>query len=178
MKTISAFILFLSVFGFSITASAATPSHNTLQHACETRADYFAINSINYRAEDEKPGLEDTLFFHSEGQGKAHNRHKVTDCQVAGMDLQLVQVFLNTPDDSGAVCATSNWAVFQLKADDKVISEFVNGCSMEIHLFTNRHTMHMCKSSFDHTECKTILWKDIANTEFQPLRVGLLGNWL
>ncbi|MDJ0612692.1 MAG: hypothetical protein QNJ29_03385 [Rhizobiaceae bacterium] len=178
MKIISAFIFLLTGFLGFTAQSAATVPHNTLQHTCETRADYFAINSINYRSEDPDPTKNDTLFFHSEGRLETDGSHSVVDCQVAGMDLKLVQVFLHKPDNSGAVCATSNWSVFQLTADGKVISEFVNGCSTEIHVFTNRHTIHVCKSSFDHTECKTVLWQDIADAGFQPLRIGLLGNWL
>jgi len=160
-----------------ITAREA-PANNSVQYSCETSANFFAMNSLDYRASNGHLPQKDGLFFNSSQKEKAEALIPVTDCVVANTELTLNRVFLNMPDDSGNLCATLDWAVFQITANDEVISEFISGCSDEIHVFTTKFNLHVCKSDLNNTLCKSLSWKEIQNGNFSPIRIGLLGDWL
>ncbi len=179
-KTVAA--LASLVASTSLYTSAASevkkPAISYVQYACEQEASFFSVNSLDYRADNQTLPASKNLFLNSSHKEKQIEHIRVSECMAGDKLLSLTRVYLNKPDDSGSPCATLDWAVFQLKADDKVISEFISGCSLDIHVFTNEFNLNVCKSDFNYTVCKTTPWRDINKENFKPIRVGLFGDWL
>jgi len=162
-----------------ITGNAAnqTPATNYVQYACEESAHFFSVNSLDYRSEN-NPSTTEGLFLNATQKDKPEDALNITQCAVADQPLTLSRVFLNIPNNSGNLCATLDWGAFQIRAGETVVSEFISGCSFEIHVFTNQFNLHVCKSDFNETSCKTLAWQDLKDADFSPIRIGLLGNWL
>jgi len=171
-----AFAVLLS--GAPIAQASETAAANALHYSCEGSANYFSVNSLDYMTDNEPLRQKDGLFFNSSRNDKPQAPSLVADCQVADHKMSLARVFLNVPDLSGKPCATLDWAVFQIKANDKLISEFISGCSDEIHFFTTRFNIHICKSDFNQTVCRSLPWQKVGKGNFTPIRIGLFGEWL
>lgn len=164
--------------GLSVQAIAQKPATSYVHYSCEPDAHFFSVNSIDYRVSEGSPPQSENFFLNSTQKDKPQQPVLVSDCTVAQKNLTLERVFLHVPNNSGNLCGTLDWGVFQLKADGKLISEFISGCSLDIHVFTNEFNLHVCKSDFNATSCKTLSWQYVMKDEYAPVRIGLLGNWL
>ncbi len=162
----------------SVEAMGKKPATSYVQFDCVPDAHFFSMNSLDYRATEGALPKSENLFLNSTQKDKPDETISVSKCRIGRKDLTFDRVFLNLPNDSGSLCATLDWGVFQLKADGKLLSEFISGCSFDIHVFTNEFNLHVCKSDFNETNCKTLAWQDVKNDKFSPLRIGLLGDWL
>jgi len=172
------FLLPVFVTGSSTLVNAnEKPATSYVQFSCEPNANFFSMNSLDYRVGDKSLPKDEGLFLNSVHKDKLEEAVLVTKCRVADRELTLDRVFLNMPDNSGNLCATLDWGVFQIRADNKLVSEFISGCSFDIHVFTNEFNLHVCKSDFNETSCETLPWQDVEKGDFSPIRIGLLGDW-
>lgn len=162
----------------SVEAAGKKPATNYVQFDCEPEANFFSMNSLDYRVSEGALPKSENLFLNSTQKDKPDEVIFISKCRIGEKDLRLDRVFLNLPNDRGNLCATLDWGVFQLTADGKLVGEFISGCSFDIHVFTNEFNLHICKSDFNETTCKTLAWQDVKNDKFSPLKVGLLGDWL
>jgi len=155
-----------------------TPTISYVHYSCESNANFFTMNSLDFKAGNGEVPNSEHFFQNSSQKDKPEELIEVTECDVAGIKLNLTREFMNIPNNSGDLCATLDWAVYQLKADHKVISEFISGCSDDIHIFTTQFNLHLCKSDLSKTLCKSLSLQEIENGKFSPIRIGLIGNWL